>query len=297
MTHLIKSCLLCIIIHSICFADNQEEAKIILEKAFDVLNNRTYTLDWHSSMSLQAIKEDSKDVIKQLVKPDGTVLKAMVMKEWTSPSKRLVSQTTIIWKDNGCYHLTNTPRTPQTSFCIFSPEPLMKKKLNPANHYVLKKEKAKINGTLCHVIVSTAKNGVRVEYFVDSHTGYLLCDKDYGKNGNLFGQSYYLNYNFEPNLTEDDFAIPEGIKIHTAKNEKEYQKLDIELNMNFVHASRPGNGNRQSRGGRIGSSFSEYAASGRLVDNLLKYTPYIACGVAVIAAGAAIMLKIKAKKQ
>jgi hypothetical protein len=37
--------------------------------------------------------------------------------------------------------------------------------------------------------------------------------------------------------------------------------------------------------------------SGRLVDDLLKYTPYIACGVAVIAAGAAIMLKIKAKKQ
>ncbi len=160
----------------------------------------------------------------------------------------------------------------------------------------MKKEKAKINGTLCHVIVSTAKNGARVEYFVDSHTGYLLCDKDYGKNGNLFGQSYYLNYNFEPNLTEDDFAIPKDIKCYTAKNNKEYEKIISELSRNFVSASRTGNG-KQSRGGSIGSSFSEYVSSGRLGDDLLKYTPYIACGVAVIAAGAAIALKIKAKKQ
>lgn len=282
-------------------ADNQEEAKKILEQAFDILNNRTYTLDSPGTIAgLKGVPEERLEgiVIKQLVKPDGTVLHGMFFPERTVPTnKNLVSKIITIWKDGGCYQLKVTPRTPETSYCIFTSEPWQKRKLNPLDHYVLKQEKVKIYGSPCHVIQSTVKKGGKAEYFVDCHTGYLLCDKYYGKNGNLYGQSYYLNYNLEPGLTEEDFAIPEGIKIHIAKNKKEYSRINAELSVKFIQASRKGKSNRQNRVKHIVKSFSEYSTSGAMTDDFLHFAPYVACGVAVIAAGAAIALKIKAKRQ
>ena len=282
-------------------ADNQEEAKKILEQAFDILNNRTYTLDSPGTIAgLKGVPEERLEgiVIKQLAKPDGTVLHGMFFPERTMPTnKNLVSKFITIWKDGGCYQLTVTPRTPETSFCIFTSEPWQKRKLNPLDHYVLKQEKVKIYGSPCHVIQSTVKKGGKAEYFVDCRTGYLHCDKYYGKNGNLYGQSYYLNYNLEPGLTEEDFAIPEGIKIHVAKNKKEYVKLDAELTIKFIQASRNGNPKRQNRIRRFAKSFSEYSSSREMMDDFLHFAPYVSCVVAVIAAGAAIILKIKAKKQ
>ena len=296
--NIIKLSIMYLFIAFFALADNQEEAKKILEQAFDILNNRTYTLDSPGTIAgLKGIPAEQLEgiVVKQIVKPDGTVLHGMFYPERTD--KNLVSKSITIWKDGGCYHLKVTPRTPETSFCIFTSEPWQKSKFNHLDHFVLKQEKVKIYGSPCHVIQATVKKGGRAEYFVDCRTGYLLCDKYYGKNGNLFGQAYYLNYDLEPGLTEEDFAIPGGIKVHVAKNAKEYAKLNAELTVKFIEASRKSNPNRRNRGKRIARSFSSYAASGDMTNDFLHVAPYVACCVAVIAAGAAIVLKIKAKKQ